>query len=118
VEVEERVGGLPASDPVLVAQSDDRVGESGALLGGVDLSVDGGERVPAPVGIVVLDRFAQPLHVGADQFRERDQQREIERGKVHQSLPETVQRAVGEAAELVDCLVKEFGEVRAGELLV
>ena len=37
VEVEERVGGLAAADAALVAESDDRVGESGALLGGVDL---------------------------------------------------------------------------------
>ena len=58
VEVEERVGGLVAVDAVLVAESDDRVGESCPLLGGVDLLMDGGERVPAPFGVVVLDRFA------------------------------------------------------------
>ena len=37
VEVEERVGGLAAVDAALVAESDDRVGESCPLLWGVDL---------------------------------------------------------------------------------
>lgn len=58
VEVKERVGGLAVTDPALVAESDDRVGESCALLGGVDLLVDVGERVSAPIGVVVFDRFA------------------------------------------------------------
>ena len=58
VEVEECVGGSIAFDSVLTAESDDRVGESGALLWGADLLVDGGERVPARVRVVVLDRFA------------------------------------------------------------
>jgi hypothetical protein len=118
VEIEECVGGLPASDSVLIAQSHDRVGESGALSWGVDLLVHGGERVPAPIGVVVLDRFAQALEVGADQLRQRDQQREIERGEIEQTFPEAVECAVGEAVELVDRLVKELGDVRAGELLV
>ena len=52
---------------MLVAEADDRVGESCSLLWGVDLLVDGGERVPAPVGVVLFDRFAQSLEVGADQ---------------------------------------------------
>jgi hypothetical protein len=58
VEVEQRVGGLPAVDPALVAESDDRVGEACPLSGGVDLLVNAGECVPAPVGVVVFDRFA------------------------------------------------------------
>jgi hypothetical protein len=66
VEVEERVGGLASVDAVLVAESDDRVGELGSLLWGVDLFGDGGERVPAPVGVVVFDRFAEALELGAD----------------------------------------------------
>ena len=70
VEVRESVGGLSAADVVLVAEPDDRVGESCALLGGVDLFVNVGERVPAPVGVVVLDRFAQAFEVGADQLGE------------------------------------------------
>jgi len=118
VKVQQRVGGLAAADPALVAESDDRVGEPGALLGGVDLLVDGGQRVPAPLGIVVFDRFAQSLEVGADQLRECDQQREIEGGEIHQFVGEVVQRAVGEAVELVDRLVDELGDVRAGELLL
>ena len=108
VEVEERVGGLAVVDAVLVAESDDRVGESCSLLGGVDLFVDGGERVPAPVGVVVLDRFAEALQVGADQLGERDQQREVEGGEVEQALPEVVERAVGEAGEVVDRLAGEL----------
>ena len=57
-EVEERVSGLASVDAVLVAESGDRVGEACALLWGVDLFVDVGERVPAPVCVVVFDRFA------------------------------------------------------------
>jgi len=59
-EIKEGVCRLPAVDAVLVSQCDDRVGESRALLWSVDLLGDGGERVPAPVGIVVFDRFAEP----------------------------------------------------------
>jgi hypothetical protein len=55
VEVDECVGGLAVVDLVLVAESDDRVRESCSLLWGVDLLVNGGERVPSPVGIVVFD---------------------------------------------------------------
>jgi hypothetical protein len=49
---------LTASDALLVAEGDDRVSESGALLWGVDLLGDRGQRVPAPLGVVVLDGFA------------------------------------------------------------
>jgi hypothetical protein len=118
VEVKERVGGLPASESVLIAQADDRVGESGALLWGVDLLVDGGERVPAPLRAIVLDRFAEALEVGSDQPWQLDQEREIECGKIRQTFPEAVERAVGEVVELVDALAVEFRDVRAGELLV
>ncbi len=64
VEVEECVSGLAVVDAVLVAESDDRVGESGSLLWGVDLVGAGGEGVPAPVGVVVFDRFAQAVKSG------------------------------------------------------
>lgn len=37
VEVVDRAGGLGAGDAVLIAESDDRVGEAGALLWGGDL---------------------------------------------------------------------------------
>lgn len=117
VQIEECVGGLSTSDPVLVAESDDRVSEPCSLLGGVDLLVHGGEGVPAPVRVVVFDRFAEALEVGPDQLGERDQQREIERGKIEQPVPEMVERAVREAVELLDRLVKELGDVRACELL-
>lgn len=59
---------------MLVAELDDRVRERRALLWGVDLCGDSGERVPSPVGIVVGDRFAESLQVGADQFGQRDVQ--------------------------------------------
>jgi hypothetical protein len=94
VEVEERVGGLPAVDAALVAQSDDRVGESCPLLRGVDLLGDGGKRVPAPVGVVVFDRFAEALEVGTAQLGERDQQRVGDAGEVNERFPEMVERAV------------------------
>jgi hypothetical protein len=71
---------------VLVAELDDRVGESCPLLWGVDLLVDGGERVPAPVGVVVFDRFAQALEVGADQLGEGDEEGEVDRGQVDQAF--------------------------------
>ena len=38
-EVQQRVGGLAAVEAALVAEADDRVGEPGALLWGVDLLV-------------------------------------------------------------------------------
>ena len=118
VEVEQRVGGLAAVDVVLVAESDDRVGESCSLLGGVDLLVDGGERVPAPVGVVVFDRFAQALEVGADQLRERDEQREVERGR-SMSPSQRWSRAGSERpARSADCLAGERRDVRAGELVL
>ncbi len=60
-EVVDRVGGLQRSDALLVAESEERVGECGALLWGVDLCGDAGERVPSPVGIVLGDRFAEAL---------------------------------------------------------
>ena len=84
VEIEKCVGSLSWSDAVLIAETDDRVGESRALLGGVALLVDGGERVPAPVGVVVLDRFAQSLEVGADQLGQRDWKREVQCGEIEQ----------------------------------
>ena len=118
VEVEECVGGLSASDSVLIAQVNDRVGESGALLWCVDLFVNGGERVPAPVGVVVLDRFAEAFEIGADQPWQLDQEREVDRGEIQQAFGEVVEFVVGEAVELVDGLVEELGEVRAGDLLV
>jgi hypothetical protein len=108
---------LLAADPVLVAQPDDGVGESGALLGSVDLFVGGPQRVPTPLGIIVFDCFAQALEVGADEPRECDQQRDIDGGEIHELVGQVVQRAVGEAIELVDRLAGEVGEVRAGELL-
>ncbi len=86
MEVEQRVRGLAAVDPALVAESDDGVGESRSLLGGVDLFVDVGERVPATVCVVVFDRFAQAFEVGADQLGEGDQQGQVERGQVHQTF--------------------------------
>jgi hypothetical protein len=68
VEGQQREHGSAAADPVLVAQPDDGVGKSGALLGGVDLFMDRSQRVPTPFGIVVFDCFAQPLvdgHAGS-----------------------------------------------------
>jgi hypothetical protein len=55
-----------AVDAVLVAESDDGVGEPRSLLRGVDLFRDGGECGPAPAGVDVLDCFADALKVGTD----------------------------------------------------
>lgn len=115
-EVEQRVGGLTAVDAALIAESDDRFGQSCPLLWGVDLLVDGGERVPAPVRVVVLDRFTQALEVGADQLGERDQQRVVHARQVHEPFPEMVQRGVGEAGEVGGCLSGELCDVDAGEV--
>jgi len=118
VEVEEGVGGIVTAEAALVAESDDRVGELGALSGGVDLFGDGGERVPAPVGIVVFDRFPEALEVGADQLGQGDQQREVGAGEVDEALPELVERAVGKRAEVGDRVTCERRDVRAGQLVL
>lgn len=118
MEVQQREGGLPATDPVLVAQPDDGVGESRALLGTVDLLVDVGECVPAPFGVVVLDRFTQTLEVRADQPWQLDQQREIERGEIHDLVGEVVEGTVRQPVELVDRLIGELGDVCPGELFL
>lgn len=115
-EVEERVCGLAAVDAALVAESDDRVGEACSLLWGVDLVVDGGERVPTPVWVVVFDRFAESLEVRSDQLGERDQQRVVHAGQVHEAFPEVVQRLVRESGEIGGCLPGELGDVSASEL--
>ena len=108
---------MAAVDAALVAESDDGVGESCPLLWGVDLPGDGGERVPAPVGVVVFDRFAEALEIGADQLGERDQQRVVDAGEVHEPFPEMVERAVRETGEVGDGLLGELGDVSAGELV-
>jgi hypothetical protein len=118
VEVQQRKRGLAAADPVLVAEPDDGVGESGALVGAVDLLVDGGQRVPAPLGVVVLDRFAETLEVRADQPWQLDQEREVQSGEFEQLVGEAVECTVGKPVEFVDCLAAEFGDVRAGELFL
>jgi len=69
---------LLAIDAVLVAQRDERVGESLALSGCVDLRGDGGEGVPAPIWVVVGDRFLEALQVGSDELGQLDEQRDIE----------------------------------------
>jgi hypothetical protein len=74
VEIKEGVGSLTAPDATLVAERDDCVSESVALLWGVDLLGDRGQRVPAPVGIVILDGLAQALQVGSDQGGQCGQQ--------------------------------------------
>jgi hypothetical protein len=99
VLIQEGVGGLRALDATLVAERDDRVSESGALLWGVDLFGDCGQRVPAPVRIVVLDGLAQALQVGSDQGGQRDQQRVVEAGHIDQSFPEDVERVIGEVGQ-------------------
>lgn len=116
-QVEQGVRGLAAVQAAVVAESNDRVGEPCSLLWGVDLFVDGGERVPAPVGVVVLDRFAEALEVGADQLRERDEQRVVDGRNVHELVPEVVKRAVGEAGEIACGLAGELGDVSAGEVI-
>ena len=66
----------------------------------------------------MFDCFAQALEVRADQSWECDQQREIDGGEIHELVGEVVQRAVGEPVELVDRLVGELGDMRAGESLL
>jgi hypothetical protein len=56
------------------------------------------------------------LEVGADQLGKRDQQREVDRRKVHELFPEMVERAVGERGEVGYRLACELGDVSAGEL--
>lgn len=77
----------------MVAQADERVGELGSLLGCVDLFCDGGEGVPAPVGVVPGDGLLQAFEVGADELGESDQQREISCNQFFGSQDPTVRRA-------------------------
>jgi hypothetical protein len=72
----------------------------------------------ALVGVVVLDRFAQALEVGADQLGKGDQQRVVDSGQVHEPLPEMVQCPVGNAGEIGDRLSGELGDMRAGEVIL
>jgi hypothetical protein len=83
----------------------------------VDLCGDRGERVPAPVGVVVLDGFAEALEIGADQGGQGDQQRVNDAGEVDQFFPQDVQRGVGELGEVGDRVLAERRDVGAGELL-
>lgn len=68
-------------------------------------------------GVVVFDRFAESLQVGADQLGERDQQRVVDAGEVHESFPEVVKRAVRQAGEIGDRLAGELGDVGAGQVV-
>ncbi len=115
-EVVDRVGGLERFDALLVAQGEERVGELGALRGCVDLRGDGGERVPAPVGIVVRDRFTESLQVWTDQFGQRDVERKINGGEVEEAFTEPVERVLWEADQVLGGVVREGGEVGSGEL--
>jgi hypothetical protein len=54
------------------------------------------------------------LQFGTDQFRQRDVKAQVDRGEVEELLPEQFKRAVGEIGELLDCVVREGGEVSAG----
>ena len=65
----------------------------------------------------MFDRFAEALEVGADQLGERDQQRVVDAGEVHEPVPELVERAVRERGEVGDRLPGELGGVSAGELV-
>ena len=87
------------------------------MLGGVDLCGDGGECVPTPVGVVMLDCFTEALKVGTDQLGECDQQRVVDVGEIDEAVPEVVERAVGESGEVGDRLSGELGDVSAGELV-
>ena len=94
VEVVDRVGGLGAGEAMLIAESEDRVGEVGALLGGVDLLGHGAQLFPAAVGIVVSDRALQALQFRGDQRWELDVQGQVGRGEVEQAFSEDFERLV------------------------
>ena len=93
-----------------------RVGESRALLGTVDLRVHVGECVPAPFGVVVLDRFAQALRVRAEStLAGGSTSSEINRGKIR-----GVARRSSTQYETVDLgirLMGGLGNMRAPNLL-
>lgn len=103
---------------MLVAEDEERVGESCALLWGVDLLGDDREFVPAVVWLVISDRVAQALQLGRDQLRERDVEGEVDRGNVEEVLPEHVECLVREAGECVGGVVGECSEVSSGHLLL
>ena len=87
------------------------------MLGRVDLCRDGGEGVPAPVGVIVGDGLAEALKVGADELGECDEQREVGGGEVDEAFPEVVQRWVGEAGEVGGGLLREQRGVGTRELV-
>jgi hypothetical protein len=93
-QVVDGVGGLAGSDSLLVTEDEERVGELGALLWGVDLLGNDRQFVPAVVGLVVGDRVSEPLELGGDEFRELDVEGEVDRGEVEEVFPEDVQRLV------------------------
>ena len=49
---------------------------------------------------------------------ECDQQREIDGGEIHDLVGKVLERTVREPVELVDRLIGELGDMRAGELLL
>jgi hypothetical protein len=102
---------------VSVAQANERVGKLGSLLGCVDLFCDGGESVPAPVGVVPGDGLLQAFEVGADELGQGDQQREIDGGNVDELLPEVVKGPVGETVEVAGGLAGEQCDMSASEML-
>src|ERR1019366_4580063 len=56
----------------------------GSLLGCIDLFCDGGEGVPAPVGVVPGDGFLQAFEVWADELGQGHEQREVGGGNVEE----------------------------------
>jgi hypothetical protein len=89
--VVDRVGGLGAGELALVAELEDRVGKSGALLWGVDLLGHRSEFVPASVGIVVCDGVVELLQLGRDELGEFHVQGEVDRGELEEVLPEDLE---------------------------
>jgi len=72
VEVVDRVCGLGAGQAAPRAESEDRVGEAGALLWGVDLVGNRAQFVPASIRIVVSDSVPKSLQLWRDEFWELD----------------------------------------------
>jgi hypothetical protein len=66
---------LAPIETAVASSRGDRVGEACSLLWCVDLLVNASEYIRGPVGVAVLDRFADAFQVGVDQLREGHQPR-------------------------------------------
>ena len=112
VEVEERVGGLAAVEAALVAELDDRVGEAGALLWGVDLLVTAVSASQPQSGSSCSTASRRRWRSGPISLGSVTSSEKSTLGRSDEPLPEVVERAVRQARR---GRVSLAGRARRGE---